>query len=347
MALGQYQTGQTSITYIDASRSNRSIPCQIYYPASTAGTNVAVAPGEFPIVVFGHGFLIPTSEYSSSYDPMSQCGYIMIFPETETGFPDHLEFGKDMSFALDNFLLENNSTGSLFFQKLNGKSAFMGHSMGGGAAFLAADINSNVDAMVTFAAAETTPSAIAAAANITIPSLTLAGSDDCVTPPSSNQIPMYNNLASSYKAYIEITGGAHCQFGNDTPFAACSFGELGCQGSLTPAQQHTQMLASTKPFLDVYLMEDCSQVATFSNYLSPNSNHTHMESGTMVCCQNNLVVSMGVPSGLYNAIQTVWSDGTINASSNVQFVAGTSITLDDGFCAPSSSVFEAYIGTCP
>lgn len=54
----QYQIGHTTITYIDASRSNRSIATEIYYPALTAGNNTTAAAGQFPVIVFGHGFVM-------------------------------------------------------------------------------------------------------------------------------------------------------------------------------------------------------------------------------------------------------------------------------------------------
>ena len=95
-----YNVGQRSITFIDEQRANRSIPSDVYYPADAAGTNAPVALGvvKFPVVVFGHGFVIGTSSYKWLADTLVKHGYIVVFPSTESGLsPDHLAFGKDLS----------------------------------------------------------------------------------------------------------------------------------------------------------------------------------------------------------------------------------------------------------
>src|SRR4051812_5158954 len=96
-----YSTGKRSITFIDGSRTDRPIPTDIYYPANTAGYNVPIASGtlKFPVVVFGHGFLIGSSSYKWLADSLVKTGYIVAFPNTEDGvLPSHLDFGLDLSF---------------------------------------------------------------------------------------------------------------------------------------------------------------------------------------------------------------------------------------------------------
>ena len=121
----------------------------------------------------------------------------------------------------------------------------MGHSMGGGASFLAAQLNSNIKTLVNFAPAETNPSAITAAASITIPSLIFAGVNDCVTPQNTNQIPMYNGLGSSCKTLISIIGASHCQMSNSN--SLCNFGELTCTptATITPTPTPTPTPTAT------------------------------------------------------------------------------------------------------
>mgnify|MGYP001050815746 FL=1 len=82
---------------------------------------------------------------------------------------------------------ETQDSTSLFFNSLAPKTGLIGHSMVGGASFLAAENNSNIHALINFAAAETTPSAISAARGITVPSLIFSGDDDCVAPPINHQ----------------------------------------------------------------------------------------------------------------------------------------------------------------
>ena len=58
-----YEVGHATITFTDPSRGNRGIPTEIYYPADAAGEDVPLASGleSFPVVTFGHGYLMSVS----------------------------------------------------------------------------------------------------------------------------------------------------------------------------------------------------------------------------------------------------------------------------------------------
>lgn len=62
-----YSIGHKTITYNDPARTGgygsgggtgRQIQCEIYYPSTTTGNNTPLASGNFPIIVFGHGFFM-------------------------------------------------------------------------------------------------------------------------------------------------------------------------------------------------------------------------------------------------------------------------------------------------
>jgi hypothetical protein len=125
----------------------------------------------------------------------------------------------------------------------------MGHSMGGGASFLASEDNSNIHTLINFAAAETTPSAILAASGITVPSLIFSGDDDCVTPPINHQNIMFDNLNSECKTQINIINGGHCYFADEN--TTCSFGESFCNGNLKISRSEQQEI--TNDFLNLWL----------------------------------------------------------------------------------------------
>jgi pimeloyl-ACP methyl ester carboxylesterase len=274
-----YQTGQTTITFTDPDRNNRSIPTQIFYPANTSGSNVPVAAGEFPVIVFGHGFVMVYSAYEYLWQALVPQGYILVLPTTEGGFsPNHLALGLDLCFLVGKMKSENLNPASLFFEHIAEGAAIMGHSMGGGAAFLACENFSDVSAMITFAAAETNPSAIQAAASIQVPALVFSGSNDCITPPPNHQVPMYNNLASSCKTFISITGGGHCYFA-DYNFN-CAFGELTCSPSptITRSQQHAIILNHLIPYLEFHLKGNQQSWITFNNLLNNPSGITSSQS---------------------------------------------------------------------
>lgn len=278
----QYAIGQQDFTYTDASRSNRNVSAEIYYPATAAGQNAAVATGQFPVIAFGHGFTTVYTEYSVWWEALVPLGYIVIFPETEGGLfgPSHPNFGLDLAFVAETFKAQSADPTSDFFDSWNGMAAVMGHSMGGGCSYLAADGTSTFNTLISLAAADTNPSSVAAAANLTIPSLTIGGSADCVVMSGGAPIDHYNSAAAApYKAYAEITDASHCQFGIASGGSFCTLGEL-CSGFLAKATQHQYMLELTTPWLDFYLKEDCSAWDVFHNYLTTATTHTYQEAGT-------------------------------------------------------------------
>jgi pimeloyl-ACP methyl ester carboxylesterase len=287
---GQYSIGHESPTYTDASRSNRSITTDIYYPATSTGSSTPFAAGAFPVIVFGHGFDMGDDAYVYIEDSLVPLGYIVVFPTTESGLsPSHSDFGMDMAFLINQMKTEGANSSSFFYNHVSAQSAVMGHSMGGGAAFLACANNTVPTCMITFAAAETTPSAIAAADSITIPALVLSGSADCVAAPATNQVPMYDSLASTCKIFLSITNGCHCYFGDYN--LACTFGESTCDAvpPLSRAAQHQTILDFIKPYLAFYLKGNATSWTDFTDSLSisDTSRFTYQESCTITNIKEN------------------------------------------------------------
>jgi pimeloyl-ACP methyl ester carboxylesterase len=244
-----FNIGHTSIVFHDNLR-NRDITTEIYYPADNSGEDEPVSIGDFPVLVFGHGFLIGWDSYQNFWTEIVPNGYVICFPTTEMSLtPDHQQFGQDLKFLATQMQLENQDSSSLFFNSLSPETGVMGHSMGGGATFLAAENNSNIHTLINFAAAETTPSAISAASNITVPALIFSGDDDCVAPPIDHQNMMYESLNSDCKTQINIINGGHCYFADEN--ALCSFGESSCNGSLNITRPEQQEV--TNDFLNIWL----------------------------------------------------------------------------------------------
>lgn len=271
-------------TFVDSSRINRSVTTEIYYPAATAGNNVPVSAGQFPVLVFGHGFTMVWSAYDIYWNALVPTGYIMVFPTTEGGFsPNHLEFGKDLAFLIGEMKKENLNLSSAFFNHVTNTSAVMGHSMGGGSSFLSVQYDSSITALVNFAAAETTPSAIAAAKNILIPSLVFSGANDCVAPPTQHQSPLYDSLASACKSFVSITGGSHCQFASYN--VNCYFGEGTCtpQATITPTVQQGIFMPMLQNFLDYYLKNDCNAGTLFQNAIAAANGITSQQNCSLTC----------------------------------------------------------------
>ncbi len=302
VAYGQpYQVGHITKTFTDVARSNRSVPVEIYYPADVAGDNkpfAATYPGKAPVISFGHGFVMTYDAYANIRDAVVANGYIIAFPTTEGSFsPSHSEFGKDLAFVLREVTALGSEITSVLYGKTDTNNCVMGHSMGGGAAFLARSYDPAIKAMVTFAAAETTPSAIGAASSVNAPSLVFAGENDCVTAPSTNQRPMYDALTAACKHYITIKGGSHCQMAGAS--TTCSFGEATCTPApaITRAVQHATINKYLIPWLNYTLKGSCAAGTTFESDLVADAAVSYAKNCTL-CSPTGLGVD-GQKKGFY------------------------------------------------
>jgi pimeloyl-ACP methyl ester carboxylesterase len=275
-----YEIGHTSATYIDPARENRQVGVEIYYPATVAGDDVPVAPppaGGFPPIAFGHGYMMAYDDYDYVWTALVPAGFILALPRTEGGlFPSHDAFGKDLAFLVRKIQQEGENPASAFYGAVATTCAVMGHSMGGGASVLAAAEDPAITALANLAAAETSPSAIVAAAGITAPVLMFAGSNDCVAPPSQHQIPIYQALGSDCKALVTITGASHCQFAEYDYL--CGLGEGGCSPpGLTREAQHAIVVRLLRPWLDFVLREDGSAWAEYQARLAEAEGFTFVQ----------------------------------------------------------------------
>lgn len=286
-----FQIGHTAITFQDPSRNNRSILTEIYYPAATPGDNVPVGGNQsYPVVVFGHGFVMVWSAYQNIWEGLTPKGYIVLFPRTEGSiFPSHTEFARDMAFLVTAMQNQNNQPSSLFYGRVSGTSAVAGHSMGGGSALLSSQYNANITAIAALAPAETNPSAITACSNISKPVLLIAGTNDCVVPTSGNAQPMFNALASPCKALINLNGANHCQFAEYN--FNCSLGE-SCSATINADTQQNRVNRLLLPWLNYYLKNQCAE---WNIYVAVLANPANGMSGTNTCPPSLLC---GLPTGL-------------------------------------------------
>lgn len=333
-----YLVGHVTKTFTDAARSNRSVPVEIYYPADTAGDNVAFAAayaGKAPVISFGHGFVMTYDAYANIRDAVVTNGYIIAFPTTEGSFsPSHGEFGKDLAFVLREVTALGALTTSVLYGKTDTMNCVMGHSMGGGAAFLARSYDPLIKALVTFAAAETTPSAISAAAMVGAPSLVFAGENDCVTAPSTNQRPMYDALTSACKHYITIKGGSHCQMAGTS--TTCSFGEATCTPApgITRAAQHATIKKYLVPWLNYTLKGNCAAGAMFETDLAADVAVTAAKNCTL--CSTTASQNVNNEEGISVAPNPAMD--VVNFST--RRLAGSEITI---YSAVGSKVYEGEL----
>lgn len=351
----QFQIGHATISFTDASRANRVIATEIYYPALTAGTNTTAASGQFPVIVFGHGFAMAWSAYQNIWEHYAPLGYILVFPKTESAFPtvDHQNFGWDLQYLVTKIQDEGQLGSSVLFNAVAPETALMGHSMGGGAAFLAAESlssngNVNFKTLIGLAPAESTTngvSSIASAASVSQPTLVFSGSGDGVTPPVDHHIPMYNGLASSCKAFVNIIGGGHCYFAQSDFF--CDFGETATIGGVTITRLEQQQ--TTYDLLDnwlaFYLKDNCAAKDQFMNDIQTMSGIV----GQTTCIENVLPVISENTGNLVSSVTGTsyqwYYEGNPISSSNSIMITPTltgnytvQVTYPDG-CTRLSAIY--------
>ena len=164
-------------------------------------------------------------------------------------FPSHQGFAEDFRYSLDFLESENANPASwLFGQVDTAHFGMAGHSMGGGSSILAAAADSRVRALITLAAAETIPSAIAQMPNISAPVRLITGDQDDIVNWQTNTQAMYNS-GRPPRQLLLIQGGCHCGF-LDSNFPFCD------SGSLPRAEQLEIARREMVTFFDLYLKTD-------------------------------------------------------------------------------------------
>lgn len=274
--------GHTSAEMIDTHRGNRKIRVEIYYPerGENAGYDkVDDCAGKFPVICFAHGYVMSPDLYGHIREALVPEGYIVVFPYSETGmFPSHLDLSEDLAFVLAETEKMGLEAGSPLYGITGTISCLMGHSMGGGALFTAANLYEGTTAVVALAPMNTKPSAIQAAASVAVPTLIFAGENDCITPPGRNQIPIYNFSAAADKTYILIRGATHCGMADSGRVCTLAEKLSGCHDGITADEQHQILKKYLVPWLAFFLKGDIENGKLFEMTLTGDKGVEYMRS---------------------------------------------------------------------
>jgi hypothetical protein len=355
-ANAQFTVGVKTLSFTDPARSNRSVGVDFRFP----GTNTAVAAGQFPFVIFGHGFSMGADAYYNYGDTLAKQGYIVALLTTETGLgPNHTNFANDLIFIYNKLIAENANTTSFFYQKVVPKGAIGGHSMGAGCTVLSTQFSNPAVCYFTFAAATTNPSSITAAPSMTKPYLAFAGSRDCIAPYATNQLPHYTGSGAPCKFMVNIKDALHCQF--NLANTACSFGEgsSGCASSpLTRGAQFSKVMFYLVPFLNYYLKGDCSAWDVFEDRYATNTVDSLIRSCTNIVPSNASISGITNPcngasttlTAAPSGFQYQWNDNSTQSTLQTSTNGTYSVLVGNGTCqlpAVSATVTQQFSPSTP
>ncbi len=184
---------------------------RLYVPQPPENPEAGLVKGS-PIYAFGHGYLSPIEPYGSTLEHLASWGITVVAPRSGAGLlPSHEAFGADLVAALDAVAVAAAADDWDGLPVDVTARAVGGHSMGGGAAVLAAAMDPSIRTVATLSAADTRPSAVEAARSVEAPMLLVGASEDRITPVDGHQRPMFEAASGPAQLRI-IEGGGHCGY---------------------------------------------------------------------------------------------------------------------------------------
>lgn len=220
-------------------------------------------PAPPPVAVLAHATMAPWTAYLDLADHLAGRGWLVALPTTEMSLPaDQADLAADMTLLAGALRSGHAALPPDLPVPHPGPWAALGHSVGGGAAVLAAAADPDVGVLAVMAPQEVArPSMIAAAPAVTAPALVLAGELDCVTPPADHQWPLYLQLASPRRALVVLRGGGHCGFAAEPE--PCVSGEAGCPPVMDSGHQRSLSRDLLAPWLDWMMRGDAAAGVAF------------------------------------------------------------------------------------
>ncbi len=239
---GSYGVGLFSLDLIDDTRTtqaagslpelpSRTLPTEVWYPADVPGyidqRNAALVDEakSYPLIIRSHGFGGTNIDSLDLTRHLASHGYIVVaplFPLSNLNTPagartlfDIDEQARDVSFLIDTVLGWNNDPEHIFYDRVDSsRIGATGHSLGGITSLLAgyhAEVgDSRIGAVVALAPLACIVEEVFFDSG-TAPLLIMGGTDDMITPVTSNQIIPYQR-ANATKYLMLIDGGSHIGF---------------------------------------------------------------------------------------------------------------------------------------
>ncbi len=195
---GPYMVSSASNVAVMA--GGQSVDVDVYRPADRAG-----AP--YPVVIIGHGFSRTKDNVGRLALHLSSWGMVVVAPSFPGRFsPDHALNGRIMRELLTWARGGPAPIGPIVDAQ---RSAYVGHSAGGLAAYLAAAADPTVTALVGLDPVDNAGAGAQAAPNITARTLVLGAAASRCNANGSAQA-MYTALTGPERWFVRVAGATHC-----------------------------------------------------------------------------------------------------------------------------------------
>ena len=253
---GKLAVGVTTADVVDASRANRTLPTEIWYPAGSTGRDIAPLKRRWPLVLIAHGLCGSRLYYDYLATHLASHGFVVAAPDFTGVTRAACDAGK-VTATIDDLPLDlqavahalHDRTGSLgiWARRVRGTTtALIGNSLGGIAVVAAARMDKSFRVIVGLAPAVNADSAAGLADLAPRRAWMIMGAtgDETVSFTAWTQ-PFFDALPSP-AFLVRFTGGSHTGFSDENP-----------ETEPDPRQaQHDATLRYATPFLLEYLAHE-------------------------------------------------------------------------------------------
>jgi acetyl esterase/lipase len=280
---GSYATASLDDTFMAS--TGDTVPMHAVYPTNKS-------QGPYPIVVFGHGFQIPVSQYFNYLTHLASFGYVAVtadYPDPLTGPVNNLNDGLDLAAALDWSQANTTLKGLVDLTR----AGVMGHSRGGNAAGQAAIEDSRFKAVygvdpvyalppggATCDPANSCPMTYLELASLHIPSLFVGETLDSVgealaCAPASGNFQVFYAHANSPSIEVTVNGASHMSFVDDP--TACG---LVCEICQTPTLAQATVLNLAQAYSVAFFERNLRGRTEYDAYLTgTEAQHRYVATG--------------------------------------------------------------------
>ncbi len=251
----------------DVAETDHSFGVKAFYPTSGPSS------GPYPLVVIGHGFQLPASQYEGYAERLATFGYVAVTADFPAGFigNSHVDNANDMIGVID-WAAADPTLASLVDTGLVGMT---GHSLGGKVSLLAATYDSRIKAVLALdpvdgamgCSPEDCPDTSELMPELNIPTgilgetLDSTGFQACA--PALDNFQTFYAGATSPSFQVDVLGASHMSFLDD--LASCGF---TCSFCATPTLANSVVTALAYSYEAAFFERHLRQIAGYDAYLT-------------------------------------------------------------------------------